>query len=150
MVFGCLDGPIADMWFHLSYSCESIYTPTWCATRHLRRERNVPEVNAQDLNVYTSHLFKRALSHKSICSLFTKWPGILWMGFVSETSWPEMKSITGNNNRRVLQTLLYFKHVAIFRINFTHIEASVTLYAFCFNNTISWKRYVFYLMDLRM
>ena len=36
------------------------------------------------------------------------------MGFVSEISLPEMKSKAGNHNRRVKQTMLYFKRVAIF------------------------------------
>ena len=35
------------------------------------------------------------------------------MGFVSEISRPEMKPIAGNNDRRVKQTMLYFKGVAI-------------------------------------
>ena len=56
------------------------------------------------------HVLKRALSQKRICGLFTKWPAILWMGLVSEISCPEMKSISGNDNRRVKQTMLYFMH----------------------------------------
>ena len=60
-------------------------------------------------------LVKRALSQKSLYpGLFTNWPGILWTGFISEISWPEMKStaamMIGKLNR-----LCYFKRVTIFR-----------------------------------
>ena len=52
------------------------------------------------------------------------------MGFVSESSWPEMKSTAANESRRDKQTMLrYFKRVAILEITITQIEASVTLFA---------------------
>ena len=39
-----------------------------------------------------------------------------------------MKSTAANDNRRVKQTMLrYFKRVAIFRVNISQIEPSVTL-----------------------
>ena len=64
--------------------------------------------------------------------LFTKWPRIPWIGFVS---WPD-------DNSRYKQT---FNGVAILEINFTQIDESVMLFAFYyFNIIISWKRYVFY------
>ena len=57
--------------------------------------------------------------------------------FVSEIARPEMKSTTGNDNG-AKQTMLYFKHVAIFRNKLTQIEVSVTFFTFCcFNITIS-------------
>ena len=58
--------------------------------------------------------YERAISQRSIWGLFTNWPRILWMGFVIEMSWPEKKYIAGNNDT-VKQTMLYFKHVDIFR-----------------------------------
>ena len=66
------------------------------------------------------------------------------MGFVRETSLPEMKSIAGNDDRRVKQTMLYTKRVAIINNKLSPNRTSVTLFAFfCFNITISCK-YVFY------
>ena len=44
-----------------------------------------------------------------------------------------MKSTAANDNRRVKKTMLrYFKGITILEINFTQIEASVTLIAFVF------------------
>ena len=61
-------------------------------------------------------VFKRALSQKSLFpGLFTNLQGIVWTGFVSEISWPEMKSTAANDNRGVKQTMFrYYKRVAIF------------------------------------
>ena len=50
------------------------------------------------LHIYPT--IKRALSHKShYPGLCTNWPGIVWMGFVSEISWPEIKSTAANDKR---------------------------------------------------
>ena len=70
----------------------------------------------------------------------------LWMGLVSEISWPEMKSIAGNDNKRELSRICSISSVFLFlEINFTQIETSMTVFALCcFNITISWKWYVFY------
>ena len=75
----------------------------------------------------------------AVC-LHWKWPGILWMGFVSEISWHVMfvgsQSIVENGNTRGKQTMLYFQHVAIFIsiwiVNFTETKAYVTLLACCY------------------
>ena len=54
-----------------------------------------------------------------------------------------MKSIAGNDNRRVKQTMLYFKRVGIFRINFSQIEASVMLFDFVVLISQSFENYMF-------
>ena len=96
--------------------------------------------------IIKSHLYfitnKRTLSQKSLYpGLFTNWPGVLWMGFVSEIRWPEMKS-TAANNKRMLR---YFKRVATLRDkNYPNRSFCVALRICFFNITISWKRFVFY------
>ena len=54
------------------------------------------------------------------------------MGFVSEISWPEMKSTAANDNGRVKQTICSVNSSVslLLEINITQIEASVTLSAF--------------------
>ena len=78
--------------------------------------------------------------------LFTNWSGMLWTGIVSDVSWPEMKSIAANDNRRVKQTMLrYFKRVAIFRDkHYPNRSVRDAFRVCCFGITISWKRCVFY------
>ena len=66
----------------------------------------------------------------SICGLFTNWPGILWMGFAGEISWPEMKSIAGNDNNELSRLCSISSELLILEIYFTQIEVSVTLLAF--------------------
>ena len=54
--------------------------------------------------------------YETFSGLFTNGSGMLWMGFDSEISWPEIKSIAGNDNGGDGQIMLrYFKRVAIFR-----------------------------------
>ena len=98
-------------------------------------------------NTWWCIIFKRVLSQKSFYpGLFTNWPWVLWMRFVSEISWPVMKSIAANDNRRVKQTMLcYFKHVAIFGDeHYPNRSIRDALHIWCFDITISWKRYVSY------
>ena len=72
-----------------------------------------------------------ALSQMSLYpGLFTNWPGILWMGFVSEINWPEMKSIAANDKGELNRLCSTISNVSLFlEINITQIEASVTLFA---------------------
>ena len=77
---------------------------------------------------------KRALAQRSLYpGLFTNWPRILWMGFVSEISWAEMKSTLTNDNGREKQTtgMLHYSCVSLsLEINIIQIEVSMTLFAF--------------------
>ena len=61
-----------------------------------------------------SFCLKRTVLQKRISGLFTKWPGVLWMRFVREISWPEMKSIAGNDDRQCCQKILYLKYYTLF------------------------------------
>ena len=70
-------------------------------------------------NWFTTESIINCFWYENNCCLFTNWPGILWMGFVSEISWPEMYAgtlfIPENSNTLGRQTRLYYKRVAIFR-----------------------------------
>ena len=74
---------------------------------------------------YTGIVFKRALSQKICLQIDAE--SCEW-GFVSDISWPEMKSIVGNDNRRVKQTMHHFKYVAILRKNLYHATFRILLF----------------------
>ena len=96
--------------------------------------------------------FNRALSRKCLYpGLFTNWHGILWMGFVSEIKWNEMKSFATNGNMRLNKTKFrYFKRVTIFRDkHYPNRSVRDALRICCFNITISWKLLCFLSKSIR-
>ena len=140
-VINCL---IAGQWicFHKSVSeiVELVTPAIW--VRHLQYECYVFTCSTSFiLDLWRS--LKRALSQKSLYhGLFTNWPGILWMGFIKEIGWPEMKSTAANDNRR--DYALLFQVCRYFYKHYPNRSISDALRICYLNITISWKRYVFY------